>query len=104
MICARGASHPRKGGCESLRLFMCCRRGGNSLGLIARAVCCADLQCLPLHQVRQLKKMAATDEALQRSLVLEIEELKRLKALLPHSTSDEPNRKRRKHSNSDAQT
>jgi hypothetical protein len=48
--------------------------------------------------------MAATDEALQRSLVLEIEELKRLKALLPHSTSAEPNRKRRKHSNSEAQT
>ena len=75
---------------------MFCGRGGNSLGLIARAFCCADLQCLPLHQVRQLKKRAATDEALQRSLVLEIEELKRLKALLPHSTSAE-NRKRRKH-------
>jgi hypothetical protein len=66
-------------------------------------LCCADLECLPLHQVRQLKKTAATDETLKRSLVLEIEELKRLKALLPKRQIEEPIRKRRKHSKSDAQ-
>jgi hypothetical protein len=53
--------------------------------------------------VRQLKKTAATDETLKRSLVLEIEELKRLKALLPKRQIEEPIRKRRKHSKSDAQ-
>lgn len=46
-----------------------------------------------------MKKEAVTDETVQGSLVLEIEELKRLKALLPSSTSAEPrvrSRKRRK--------
>ena len=55
-----------------------------------------------------MKKEVVTDEALQHSLVLEIEELKRLKGLLPSSVSAEPHvrsRKRRKHAPSrDAQS
>lgn len=81
-------------------------RRRNDLHFSARAFFCADRQCLSLHQVRHLKKAAATDETLQRSLVLEIEELKRLKALLP-STGAElhvRNRKRRKQHGTDSDT
>ncbi len=59
-----------------------------------------------------MKKEVVTDETLQHSLVLEIEELKRLKAMLPSSmgadAAGEPhvqNRKRRKNTqSSDAQS